>query len=889
MPRELTFVAWRRPAVARRASGVSGGRTTATLPLTARATSPSGEVEEISETVTFHLAGPADLVGLAQDAVMHRHPAPGTLAAETTVASYVEFRDASLPWALTPAGDLEGGGLRPWVVLVVGTEDEITVVDDSVVIAASALAGLDLDTAASWAHVQQGEGPAFARVLNLRELAQDTDHLAVVVPGWRVDDGVLADAWTADLAPDDPPVELPCYDHWRFRTGPDGDFRSLARALRPHVPPADSGRIDVDNARRPQDEAQRLRGALAPVGSVDAPRIDEAVEDLSRLLDGRERETDDQGRPIIGLPIYGAAWRTDTRETAWGGELNHDPRARAAAGLGAALVRDHGDELAGEAASQGGAVETAATMLARLELGLTAGSELFVRRMPSDPAGQLAVLGPGLRAVRTDTGTLDARATAPDRALPAGWFSTAARRALRRGPARTAHAAADASDPAALFAAANRCPAPEPPATIGGPRELEPHVLRRWVDIWSTGEAPGIESLDRLLRDLAAAGLAPELIEELRRQLQSLADSDQPLPWLVVLAAWRALQAGPSEAAGLVAAERILERVRAGGPEVGQRTEDLVALVALLVGHGHGPSHCTPVDLDALAGGALEAFDPRRDDAAARREVLGRLDGVDPDDPFAPPAFCPGLDVETWRMLATSRPDWLLPGRGTIPTDAVVPAETNAVFTDALLVGLNTQLLHELRWRNLRISTGCTPVRTFWNRVEEGVADDPAAPDGARRLDDIDPLATWKSDEPLGDASHGPPAATGGDLVLIVRGQLLRRYPATLVYLVPHDQGDEDTSPGPLVDEQHAVFPTFRGRIGDDLSFLGFQGVPAEDLAAWWVVFEEAPTGLRFGRPDEGTSLPPDGAATADLLLERPVRVVLRGTDLIDTEGPSDE
>ena len=68
-----------------------------------------------------------------------------------------------------------------------------------------------------------------------------------------------------------------------------------------------------------------------------------------------------------------------------------------------------------------------------------------------------------------------------------------------------------------------------------------------------------------------------------------------------------------------------------------------------------------------------------------------------------------------------------------------------------------------------RRPVGGTWLRTFWESV-----------DGAR---DIPPIAAW-APGPLG-THHGARRDPGQLLVLIVKGDLLRRYPDTLMTAVP--------------------------------------------------------------------------------------------------------
>jgi len=167
------------------------------------------------------------------------------------------------------------------------------------------------------------------------------------------------------------------------------------------------------------------------------------------------------------------------------------------------------------------------------------------------------------------------------------------------------------------------------------------------------------------------------------------------------------------------------------------------------------PPLSRPVDVDGIAADLAAAFDPARPDAPVRKRVLDRITGLDPAEPFAPPEPCIGLDLPVWRELARLAPDWLLPGVGQLDPDVVIALKTNPVFIDAFLTGLNTRTLEELRWRNIRVAGGCTPLRTFWTRVA-------AAGDG-RRVDDIIGIQGWERASTLGDPQHSPDDADGAD------------------------------------------------------------------------------------------------------------------------------
>jgi len=298
---------------------------------------------------------------------------------------------------------------------------------------------------------------------------------------------------------------------------------------------------------------------------------------------------------------------------------------------------------------------------------------------------------------------------------------------------------------------------------------------------------------------------------------------------------------------------------------------DLTEMLRALRPLGPADPAVRPVAVDALAAGVGVAFDPSTDAAPAAVRVLATIaGGVDPDQPLAPPEPCVGLDRPAWADLADAFGQWLLPGVGQLLDNCVVPLATNPAFIDAYLAGLNTQLLAELRWRNIPIATGCTPIRRFWDRADTATGD-PG--------DDIVGVASWTSASTLGDPTHLAPGATGRELVIAVRGELLLRYPTTLVYLQPAVRSgataDFDQDPD---DAAVLVLPGFRGRVGVDVVFFGFPTVDDTALADHWLVFEEPPAGYRFANNVQTTAS--SGHDWAVATLAQPVRVLIRGDAL---------
>jgi hypothetical protein len=241
-----------------------------------------------------------------------------------------------------------------------------------------------------------------------------------------------------------------------------------------------------------------------------------------------------------------------------------------------------------------------------------------------------------------------------------------------------------------------------------------------------------------------------------------------------------------------------------------------------------------PIDVESLVGTLSEAIAPVVPAWVPYQRVIGGIQGL-VGDPLAPQEICFGLNLPLWRDLRDLAPDWLLPGVGQIKEDSIVALEANPKFIDALLVGVNSQLVNELRWRNIPIATGCTPVKMFWDQVDLG-EDVPqedcecgteAPPPGHKH--DIKGIITWVGNTPaniLGGATHRPDANdVGRRLVVVFRSNLFRRYPQTVVSLVSavidptSNRADWEQNPA---SDAAQLLPVIQGAIGEDIVFFGF-------------------------------------------------------------------
>lgn len=458
------------------------------------------------------LSGPGDVIGLDPTVILRTVPRPNSTNVEPNYLAAIEFDQPELPWLFTPAGVPPSGHLAPWLVLVVVRERPGVTVSapagsmlPRLTIESGAAAELpDLKEAWAWAHVQlldedAGTTPAavgaalatypnrnVSRLVCPRRLEPNARWIAALVPAFDagVDSGLgrtpkagaLQPAWAAGVDA----VTLPTYYHWRFQTGPQGDFESLARRLKPHEAGARIGRIkmhvregspcpdrppagtegrflDMDGAlqapKLTRDKADPkvpetnlgevaawLRSGLAKVTRVMADAAD-------GVLDGQAPEDGE----AIGPPVYAGAHirRTSVADTdaAWFRELNTDPRPRVAAGLGAEVMRTYQEEVMEACWQQVGDVLAVEAALSRARLSLEAARRMRERHLLPLPAGRLLQLAAPL----ADRTLLDGRAlpkairptSLPDRTMdPAMRRFTAATGRVMSGVRRRAARAA---------------------------------------------------------------------------------------------------------------------------------------------------------------------------------------------------------------------------------------------------------------------------------------------------------------------------------------------------------------------------------------------------------------------------------------------------------------
>ncbi|MFD8277040.1 FG-GAP repeat domain-containing protein [Streptomyces flaveolus] len=300
------------------------------------------------------------------------------------------------------------------------------------------------------------------------------------------------------------------------------------------------------------------------------------------------------------------------------------------------------------------------------------------------------------------------------------------------------------------------------------------------------------------------------------------------------------------------------------------------------------------VPVTATAAALRAALDPL---ATVPERALSRigLDGLPLSDTLPPGAdplrgLVTGVEFEepVYELLRALSPEHLLGGAENVPADTVGLLETDPAFLEAFMLGLNTELGRELLWREVPVDPATTYFRQFWD--VRGAAPDGGRPPGSQ-LPDIPPIAEWGGGA-LGLHTTGVGAAGEGVLVLVVRGELLRRYPDTAVTARKAAWTGKYGAARTVQEGGAELLPLFSARFDPDLRLFCFPLTRAEAVgkrldAGWFFCFREQPSGLRFGL-DEGEQPPADpynSAHYASRVLQRPVFVALHADDLLPADS----
>jgi hypothetical protein len=248
----------------------------------------------------------------------------------------------------------------------------------------------------------------------------------------------------------------------------------------------------------------------------------------------------------------------------------------------------------------------------------------------------------------------------------------------------------------------------------------------------------------------------------------------------------------------------------------------------------------------------LRSIDPRKTIAARVNASLAFSEGtrLPSDDPLEPIIDEPNFPQPMYEALRDLSQDFLLPGLEKVPPNTVALLETNPKFVESFMVGLNAEMSSELLWRRYPTTQRGTYFRQFWDTS------------AGSSQEDIEAITEWHDSELGQNSPH-----TSGKIVLLIRGELLRRYPNSVIYAVRavKTRGQLDVSR--IAEDERQ--PVFRGTLKPDVTFIGFNlsenealGKPPNDPNGWFFVIQQQPTEPSFGLDVADFAKPPPPLTT---------------------------
>jgi hypothetical protein len=915
-----------------------------------------GTVTHEIEPRSVRLYGPASVTAIDAAQIIRRYPEPGAVDPELNYFCLAEFAAADFPWRYTPARPDPQGRLQPWLALVVVPESQSTLTSGATLDVLE-VAGNLLPPPAdvwAWAHVQVDSDAADlsaeytanpaafrSRLVCPTRLVRDTAYVACIVPTFE--SGRLAGLGTPNAAvtgpswrnsPDE--VSLPVYASWRFRTSEPGDFESLVRRLTPRELPPEVGVRDLDisapGSGLPVVDGSVVSflGALVsptaePITWTDDQRVplqnallrllrdDIAFDDETDVYDPLVHD------PVVRPSLYGSiqtgvsalapgpiapagrprgpiAGRVPTRPTVptssptttparpprrpgvrWMDELNLDPTTRTVGGIGSAVVRLDQERLMDSAWEAARGLNDVNRRLNAAATALATARALQTRiaRLPTDRLVQF--VGPSLARRTIAGGTRLAQLRSSDLptaarvgsyrriARPGGLIArrlavfdaaTALNARLRQAPSGPVSLYRRAATPAGCYVETPGDDASNGHAPAAGiVRFVDPDIAK-WADVKNLGERNTPGRLQRPRTDLHRTAAPP------------------PAGW---------------------------------GGRIVSRRDDLTRLVRELELPTRPrvplpPSPGAPHTADLLAS-IPELLDTAGPINSRLRAMITAPTGI-PTDPFPAKMWAtPSFPSPLYERVKALGVEYLVPGVGLIPDETVGLLEANDRYVESVMVGANHEMSREFLWREYPAQLHRTWFQQFWNAPTR----------------DIAPIATWRSEVPLGSQDGSAIA----DLVLVIKGVFPRRYPDVQIWAQrgewmlddTRDRWERNVSPG-----GERRYPVMAGELLPGVVFYGFELTEREAVGGsldpddrtskdgdpgWFFVLQEQPKGIRFGldKPTrthgtlDGPGTPPASGSWADLswahmapagATEAPSAVDLVATDwLAGVELPS--
>jgi hypothetical protein len=791
------------------------------------------------ELPAIALRGPGDVIGISESMIARREPVPNTVDFEPNYFPFIEFMDPDFLWrySLTPLKNGEESKAEPWLSLIVLSDDEMVEMAEESIEAIAPLNGKQLflsvrtkylpDPNLSWAnaHVQLSGltgsiGPFIennpsahcSRIFCMRKLQPEKRYVAFLVPnyaaavqaafGLSTADTTDAKAWSSENS--DAVVKLPIYSHWTFNTSEQGDFETLARALQSfNLADSKVGTQAVDaNIPLPGQDTLpeknmshffQREGALAPPGfenkrvlyeneSRHLPYTDVMLGSLNESLKTRttqqeinKEDNNAAADPLISLRVYGRYFRKTSK-------IEMPPPASPDwPGISPWVNEMNLDFRYRVTGGFGTAV-------------VQQGQEEYMRKCWAQ-VGEIQRANEALRRYQTALKLSERIKIRHIDPLSEERF------AMLTAPFHAHYQITQGAEKKNLALALQQSG-----IAPGGFSSQLRRIAHRRVQINNTKPIKSFEN--KLQKTVMAAQSSAsskssvhqlsaissekeiELLQSFKNKIQTIAPRPVTPPSSAKSLSSRAKSANTSPT-GVPSAT--------SGPKVpfSQITESI---------------SIQTVD----TGASFRAiFDVKKSLLASLSFRLKLPGNVNIPENLDPIMMAPRIKEAMCRPLISLNKDYILPGIENLQNNGVTLCEENRRFIESYLVGCNHEMGRELAWRHFPTDQRGTVFSYFWDAVQS-----------VNPPEDIRDIHIWN--QVLGKNKSG--LSSSPNLVLLIKGDLIRRYPSTIIYAIkipktgskPRYWSDAYPGKNPPINKDIMIEPIFRAQVGEDTLCVGF-------------------------------------------------------------------
>ncbi|OOG76735.1 hypothetical protein [Algoriphagus sp. A40] len=756
----------------------------------------------------------------------------------------------------------------------------------------------------------------YSRVMCPRKLDPNVMYHAFLVPSFetgrlagleRSPAGIPAQQSAWGMGSD---LEFPVYYRWHFRTGANFDFESLVKLIEPRVMDQRVGSRPMDCSApgyfradspeeipAPNPKTVLLEGAVMAPTAVSTTIVPNAFQtEIGKLVNLNRGQVENPNEdPIVTLPFYGMyhAMRKDLSKPGekivpvfdpnselWYNDLNRDPRTRVPAGFGVQAVQDDQEKLMDQAWKQLNDVLEANRKMQLALLMAQAMERGYAKNILPQPKENVLSFSRSVSSRILSSG-ITVKKTVQMGRIPDAVVMPGFQKLIRQNSSviRTLQKQAVTPSYTLLLQNTNKVGGLTAASidkftgltslsginTVATPPKLEN------VKVWSLqsnldneaifyqksyqGGLPEISTWDKLInKDLVKAVSVP----------RAAPTAVGPVAIKKTTAASRLRMDSIVLKLDAVSAIKPIDVVKDTGFVANTAYKTAFTDYDIRYTFRDVPPSPPSIDTTKLAIDSLQTFKPLNAykkllDARVSWSPGTRKPSVDPD--FLPAMAYPDFPAAAYKFLVDRDKELLLPNLHLIQPNTFSLLKTNQKFIESYLVGLNFEMGRELLWREYPTDMRGSYFRQFWD--VKGFVTPDSTPTDAESLKDIAPIHKWDKAALLGKNNARDKEGDSEQLVFVIRGELLKKFPNTVIYAQKAFKKDGKWAITQDLNEtqfkKEVRFPIYQAELPPDIKLLGFDLTIDEaagittmtdfpgNKEGWFFIIAEVPGEPRFG------------------------------------------